>query len=78
MAKAVKSLMPKENRAICLRIAALRAATGMTQAEFGDAMGLSRVTIKQIELCHQLPTIATLRLISQTFKVSYSFLIDGK
>lgn len=74
----VKTVFTRDNLRMCARIKQIRQGLGLTQPDFAERIGVSLDTVKQIEYKHQIPTIATLRLIVQKCGVSYEYLIDGK
>jgi transcriptional regulator with XRE-family HTH domain len=63
---------------ICDRFKQIRKQAGLTQPEYGEKIGLTRVTVNAIENYRQLPTINTLKRIKEVFGVSYNWLIEGK
>ncbi len=60
------------------RIKELRKMLGLTQEEFANRIGRSRISIAQYEAGKRTPDESTLRLISQTFGVNLEWLKSGE
>lgn len=60
------------------RLKLLRKSLRLTQAAFGDKLGLARNTIANYEDGNRKPSNAILKLICQTYNVNYLWLTEGK
>ena len=60
------------------RLKLLRKSLRLTQAAFGDKLGLARNTIANYEDGNRNPSNAILKLICQTYNVNYLWLTVGK
>ena len=58
------------------KIREIRNDRKMTQQEFADTLSLSRPFISRVETNKEVPSQSTLKLISQLFKVNFSWLVD--
>lgn len=60
------------------RVRLVRKLLNLTQKEFADRLGLSRSLIAEIEAGRRQPKERTLRLIAYTFRISFTWLKEGK
>lgn len=60
------------------RLKLLRKSLRLTQAAFGNKLGLARNTIAKYEDGNRKPSNAILKLICQTYNVNYLWLTEGK
>lgn len=60
------------------RLKLLRKSLKLTQAEFGNCLGLARNTIANYEIGNRKLSDAVLKLICKTFSVNYLWLTEGK
>lgn len=60
------------------RIKDLRKSLNLTQAEFGDKLGLTHSAISKIESGERDPSDSTLKLICATYNVNYQWLTEGR
>jgi DNA-binding XRE family transcriptional regulator len=63
---------------LCKRVKAIRDRAGLTQPEFADELGITRVAINAIENERYNPGLDLLRALKEKFNLSYDYLIDGK
>lgn len=61
-----------------IRIFASRNALGLTQAELGEALGMSQANISQFESGRRTPRIDTLREFAVALNVSADYLLGIK
>ncbi|UWD50678.1 helix-turn-helix domain-containing protein [Clostridioides phage Hain-Saunders-2022a] len=62
----------------CTRIKQLRESEGMSQIQFGEALGMTRDTVSNLENGRTKIKESDLKLIISTFKVSESWLRTGE
>lgn len=60
------------------RIKALREATGLTQQEFADRMGMQRATLSKYEAGKNRPSTTAITLICRTYNVDETWLRTGE
>lgn len=60
------------------RIIFLRKSLGLTQAEFGNTLGLSRGTVANYEMGYRTPMNSTIQSICNFYKVSSQWLASGE
>lgn len=60
------------------RIVKLRKDLKLSQAEFGDKLGISGPAVSKIESGVNTPAESTLKLICATYNVNYQWLTEGK
>ena len=60
------------------RLKLLRKSLRLTQAAFGDKLGLARNTIANYEDGNRKPSNAILKLLCKTYNVNYLWLTEGK
>ncbi|MCC2847445.1 helix-turn-helix transcriptional regulator [[Clostridium] innocuum] len=60
------------------RLKLLRKSLRLTQAAFGDKLGLDRNTIANYEDGNRKPSNAILKLLCKTYNVNYLWLTEGK
>jgi len=65
------------NNGIGDRVRIIRLREDMSQKEFAEALGCSRVTITNIELSRHQPSLKTLTRLRRQFKVPYNYSIEG-
>jgi transcriptional regulator with XRE-family HTH domain len=65
------------NSGIGDRFRIIRLREEMSQKEFAEALGCSRVTITNIELSRHQPSLKTLIRLRKQFKVPYNYSIEG-
>ncbi len=68
----------RTNMTVGQRIREIRKALKLTQREFAQQLSLTEKSIRDYESDRRSPPDKTLRLISQTFGVSYEWLKEGK
>jgi transcriptional regulator with XRE-family HTH domain len=70
--------MPYDAKAVGARLKAHREATGLTQAQYAEAVGVARATYSIWEGGQQNISLPGLMLICERFGMSMDFIIYGK
>lgn len=70
--------MENEQKTVGKRIAALRKAQGMTQAELSDKLNVTYQAVSKWERDESLPDLERLREIAHIFNVPFNYFDDGK
>jgi transcriptional regulator with XRE-family HTH domain len=63
---------------LCERFRSIRKKAGLTQPEFAEEIGTTRVAVNAIENGRYNPGIELLRMLRAKYRVTYDYLIDGK
>ena len=59
------------------RVRKIRTDKGLSQAEFGRKLGITRSSVFKIESGENNPSTQTIKLICQEFAISYDWLVNG-
>ena len=60
------------------RIRAIRKEAGMTQEQFGEKIGVTKMAVTYYESGKRTPQASTLKLIAQQFKANETWLLTGE
>lgn len=74
----VNSKIVSSEMKICKRVRKLRIESGLTQQELAAKIKITRGNLNHIERGGHAPTVDVIRSLRKVFKVTYSYLIDGR
>lgn len=76
----MRSIMirPEDRMKIAQRINEIRLDANLLQSEFGERLGVGRVTVNRWENFAQLPTMKTIRKMAEEFNTTPEWILYGE